>query len=452
MATYDDLVAEIATRFDLGPKADAVLKEVLGLIAAQPAGLRGFLEKFKEAGLLEKARSWLGGPYPMALSTGQVKMALGAEAIKRIEDSAGLTENAAGRILGYAIPKTVVWLAQGGPIPVEVRARLPAFRGPALTVPAGLRLGREGGEVTLARLVFPAAAFVMTLGLFGYAIYLGTASDQAPVQSAFRVAQIRPTPFQRTSMLALKPSSIEAGPAATAVSGVSSPSSASVRGDFAANAGWIKNLQAEFERFGGNATQMLFAAKGFDPEETMPPAPRARMIGSLASDRLPQFVAASITGSGPAGIGTIAPPTLALASVGKEQSATSSLEAALQSMIIDFPSGSARILPRSVHLLRRAAAMIKQLPAGTVVEVNGYTDSQGNPAANMRLSEQRAEAVSRALVREGVDPAMLKAKGFGEAPAVASAGGAMEGRSSTTTERAKLSERRVEFHIVQQQP
>jgi outer membrane protein OmpA-like peptidoglycan-associated protein len=30
--------------------------------------------------------------------------------------------------------------------------------------------------------------------------------------------------------------------------------------------------------------------------------------------------------------------------------------------------------------------MIEELPAGTMVQIDGYTDSTGNPTANMELS------------------------------------------------------------------
>jgi outer membrane protein OmpA-like peptidoglycan-associated protein len=47
-------------------------------------------------------------------------------------------------------------------------------------------------------------------------------------------------------------------------------------------------------------------------------------------------------------------------------------------------------------------------------EVQGHTDSQGDDAENMTLSQQRAEAVVRYLVQRGVEPSRLTAKGYGE--------------------------------------
>jgi outer membrane protein OmpA-like peptidoglycan-associated protein len=61
----------------------------------------------------------------------------------------------------------------------------------------------------------------------------------------------------------------------------------------------------------------------------------------------------------------------------------------------------------------KATRLIKQLPAGNVVEIAGYTHNVSSPTTNMRLSQRRANAVREALVRAGVNPAILNAKGYG---------------------------------------
>jgi hypothetical protein len=66
MARLDELTDDVAEPFDLGPKAPALVQEVLGLISAQPGRIGGFLNKVA-ADLEEKVASWVGSPYPMAL-------------------------------------------------------------------------------------------------------------------------------------------------------------------------------------------------------------------------------------------------------------------------------------------------------------------------------------------------------------------------------------------------
>ena len=73
-----------------------------------------------------------------------------------------------------------------------------------------------------------------------------------------------------------------------------------------------------------------------------------------------------------------------------------------------------------------------------MIEIGGYTDNTGDPAANLQLSQQRAEAVRAALVAAGVDPSMLVAKGYGSASPVAG-NDTLEGR---------FRNRRIEYRTV----
>jgi outer membrane protein OmpA-like peptidoglycan-associated protein len=49
-----------------------------------------------------------------------------------------------------------------------------------------------------------------------------------------------------------------------------------------------------------------------------------------------------------------------------------------------------------------------------VIEVSGHTDSKGNDEANMKLSQERSQAVVNAIVKKGIDKAKFVAKGYGE--------------------------------------
>ena len=52
-------------------------------------------------------------------------------------------------------------------------------------------------------------------------------------------------------------------------------------------------------------------------------------------------------------------------------------------------------------------------------EVDGYTDSIGSDAYNLKLSERRANAVRDYMVSEGIDASRIMTKGFGKANPVA---------------------------------
>ncbi|MEB3161466.1 MAG: OmpA family protein [Synechocystis sp.] len=114
------------------------------------------------------------------------------------------------------------------------------------------------------------------------------------------------------------------------------------------------------------------------------------------------------------------------------------LTKALNVLIINFATGSAEIPPEDGEFLKEAAEAMKGLPPETAIEVAGHTDTTGDAAANQLLSQQRAESVVKALVDNGVDPAMLQAKGYGGESSVA----------SNETEEGRFQNRRIEFILL----
>ncbi len=112
---------------------------------------------------------------------------------------------------------------------------------------------------------------------------------------------------------------------------------------------------------------------------------------------------------------------------------------ALNLDVINFASGSATIPPDNYVFLNKAALAFKSAPAGTVVEIGGNTDNAGDPASNMQLSQQRADAVRNYLVSQGVDPGMLTTKGYGESRFIA----------TNETEEGRFRNRRIEFKLTQ---
>jgi outer membrane protein OmpA-like peptidoglycan-associated protein/uncharacterized protein YidB (DUF937 family) len=116
---------------------------------------------------------------------------------------------------------------------------------------------------------------------------------------------------------------------------------------------------------------------------------------------------------------------------------------------IHFATNRAMPVTGSWPLVEKAARLIKQLPPGTVVEIGGYTDNVGSAAANMGLSQRRANAVREALIWAGVHSTNLTAKGYGSSGALALPGQneTVEGRSNALAGDRGRNDRRVEFRV-----
>jgi len=104
---------------------------------------------------------------------------------------------------------------------------------------------------------------------------------------------------------------------------------------------------------------------------------------------------------------------------------------------VHFATAKFRVLPDSFPLLNQVVQVLRDFP-NMQISIEGHTDSVGGEALNMRLSQQRAEAVLDYLISKGVSPERLEAIGFGPTKPIAS--------NKTASGRAR--NRRTEFRIV----
>ena len=78
-----------------------------------------------------------------------------------------------------------------------------------------------------------------------------------------------------------------------------------------------------------------------------------------------------------------------------------------------FDSGKSTIAPQYRAILSRIAGVLMPLK-GCSIYVYGYTDDSGTKEYNLKLSASRARSVRAALVKAGVDPSLISAKGLGK--------------------------------------
>ncbi|MBP5498917.1 MAG: OmpA family protein [Muribaculaceae bacterium] len=99
-----------------------------------------------------------------------------------------------------------------------------------------------------------------------------------------------------------------------------------------------------------------------------------------------------------------------------------------------FETGKATLKGESMDEIQKVADYMKKNP-NVRFEVQGHTDNQGSDKINDPLSQQRAEAVVKALVGLGVDEWNLKPVGKGSHEPVA----------DNKTDEGRAKNRRVEF-------
>jgi OmpA-OmpF porin, OOP family len=88
-------------------------------------------------------------------------------------------------------------------------------------------------------------------------------------------------------------------------------------------------------------------------------------------------------------------------------------------LVMDFDTGKADIKPQYRSEISKVADFLKRYPTTTAL-IEGHTDNTGNAAANMKLSQQRAENVVNYLVENfGIERSRLAAKGYGSTMRVA---------------------------------
>jgi OmpA-OmpF porin, OOP family len=104
---------------------------------------------------------------------------------------------------------------------------------------------------------------------------------------------------------------------------------------------------------------------------------------------------------------------------------------------IYFRTGSAELDSRSDPLLDSVADIANRCPS-VRIEIGGYTDSVGSAESNLRLSDNRARSVADFLIRRGVVPSRITARGYGEEHPIA----------PNDSEVGRSRNRRIEFRVV----
>lgn len=109
----------------------------------------------------------------------------------------------------------------------------------------------------------------------------------------------------------------------------------------------------------------------------------------------------------------------------------------LKTKNVRFVKNTATLINESKPVLDEVIEVISTLPT-LKININGYTDSDGDAQSNLILSQNRADAVKNYLVNHGIKEKNLKAIGFGESNPLV----------KNTSAKNKQINRRVEFKII----
>lgn len=111
-------------------------------------------------------------------------------------------------------------------------------------------------------------------------------------------------------------------------------------------------------------------------------------------------------------------------------------DALMQGASIQFAHNSDKLDATSAGLLDRIAVQAKACQ-NTRMLIGGHSDSSGDPAYNIDLSQRRAEAVRQALITRGIAATRMQARGFGDA----------NPRASNDNASGRAANRRIEFTL-----
>lgn len=103
-----------------------------------------------------------------------------------------------------------------------------------------------------------------------------------------------------------------------------------------------------------------------------------------------------------------------------------------------FQQGRAKISPESYPELDEVAKMLHSYPK-MIIQLEGHTDFRGDPKQNLKLSQERVDAVKTYLISKGVNKNKVKTKAFGGTSPI----------SRENTEEAHTINRRVEARILE---
>lgn len=118
---------------------------------------------------------------------------------------------------------------------------------------------------------------------------------------------------------------------------------------------------------------------------------------------------------------------------------------ALKNVFFDLDKATLR--PESYVELNKLRDQLKANPT-MKIEIGGHTDTRGDAARNLQLSDARAKSVKDYLIQQGIEASRLSSKGYGETMPIFSDEAISKMVKETEKEKAHQENRRTEYKIL----
>lgn len=469
MALLNAIVRETAENFGLGNRAGPMVAEAIRIMFdPSSGGLHGLFDRLDQAGLGDLPRSWRDSAVAIKPLDGKdLESVIGAGAISKAGKNLGMANARVKTAMAYAIPRLARFFTADGVIPTKIPVAVQAFLdgdSSRVVTPAGKPMGRvqEKRSNTFLWWSFGVLSLLVTASLLGYQVWKNQSkikhivthpreivADQTPAPSI-----PEPEPGKPVAKLIIRNDGgqyeytgvvTDAGMKANITEqlltfyGQSRLTGNLVVNPSVAVPAWLSKLDRVLPQLNIPGVDVRLEGNSVKLGGWLSNEDRESVLNSLKTALGPGFRLGYLGDEDVELAQESHLETLDALSALPPNYQGNDLAAVLSRWVIPFPEGGSAFPEESLVIVNRVVDLARTLVVPVVFEVGGHTDSQGNDAANLKLSLERANSVRTALTTAGLPDNMLQVKGYGGQQPLA----------SNETPYGRFKNRRIEFKVAQ---